>query len=268
MAVNVLTHVLGQSEHIHALIRQSSEELFAVNAAIKHELANSDMLPGVNNVLDKNEAVTRKLQDASERLTAVHQALQNEIRDRRMVDHQLDAAVEQEQGSRNAGLHDNLTGLPNRVLFKDRLEHGIAQAKRHRWILAVMFVDLDNFKRINDTFGHDAGDEVLQTVAMRLAHNTRNDDTVSRYGGDEFLYLLTPLHDQKDIAMIAAKILKAIQAPCDVRVGDVTINPCLEASIGISVFPKDGASAAALIKSADEAMYGAKANKSGFAFAQ
>lgn len=266
--VGYLTQVLGQSEHIHELIKQSAEELSSVNSGIKHELANSDPLPGVKSALVKNEAVTSKLQDASERLTAVNQALQIEIRDRTMVDHQLAAAVEQEEGSRNAALHDNLTGLPNRVLFMDRLEHGIAQAKRHRWILAVMFVDLDNFKCINDTYGHQAGDAVLQTVAMRLAHNTRNDDTVSRYGGDEFLYLLTPLREQRDIGMIAAKILKSIQAPCDVRVGDVIVNPCLDASIGISVFPKDGASATALIQRADEAMYGAKENKSGFAFAE
>jgi diguanylate cyclase len=263
-----LTQVLGQSDHIHELIKQSAEKLSSVNTGIKHELANNDPLPGVKSALDENEAVIRILQDASERLTAVNQALQIEIRDRTMVDHQLAAAVEQEEGSRNAALHDNLTGLPNRMLFKDRLEHGIAQAKRHRWILAVMFVDLDDFKSINDTYGHHAGDAVLQNVATRLAHNARNDDTVSRYGGDEFLYLLTPLHEQKDIAMIAAKILKAIQAPCDVRVGDVILNVCLEASIGISVFPKDGDSAAALINRADEAMYGAKENKSGIAFAQ
>jgi diguanylate cyclase (GGDEF)-like protein len=103
---------------------------------------------------------------------------------------------------------------------------------------------------------------------MRLSHNTRNEDTVSRYGGDEFLCLLTPLHEHKDIAMIAAKILKSIQAPCGVRVRDVIVNLCLEASIGISVFPKDGASVGSLIKRADEAMYGAKESKSGFAFAQ
>jgi diguanylate cyclase len=263
-----LTQVLGQCEHIRELIEQSAEELSSVNTGIKHEFANGDPLPGVKSALDKNEAVTRKLQDAAERLTAVKQALQIEVRDRTMVDHQLAAAVEQEEGSRTASLHDNLTGLPNRVLFKDRLEHGIAQAKRHKWILAVMFVDLDNFKSINDTYGHQVGDAVLQTVATRLAQNSRNDDTVSRYGGDEFLFLLTPLHEQRDIAMIATKILKAIKAPCDVRVGDVVVDRCLEASIGISVFPKDGASAAALIKRADEAMYGAKENKSGFAFAQ
>jgi diguanylate cyclase (GGDEF)-like protein len=251
-----LTELLGQSEQIHALLTQSVEELSSVDGGIKDVLCK------------ENEAVTRRIQDAAEKLAAVNQALRIEIRDRTMVDHQLAAAVEQEEGARNAALHDSLTGLPNRTLFKDRLEHGIAQAKRHRWILAVMFVDLDNFKSINDTYGHQAGDAVLQTVAMRLKHHTRSDDTVSRYGGDEFLYLLTQLHEQKDIAMIAAKILKTIQAPCNVSVRDVMVNPSLEASIGISVFPRDGATASALIKRADEAMYGAKEDKSGYAFAQ
>ncbi|MGD0504736.1 MAG: GGDEF domain-containing protein [Steroidobacteraceae bacterium] len=246
MAGKSLIEVLEQSEQIQALIKQSTEALS----------------------LDVNEAVTRRLTEASERLGAVHQALLLEIRDRTMVDHLLAAAVEQEEGSRNAALHDHLTGLPNRVLFKDRLEHGIAQAKRHGWILAVMFVDLDNFKSINDIYGHQAGDAVLQAVAARLGQNTRNEDTVSRHGGDEFLYLLTPLHEQKDIAMIAAKILQALQAPCDVRVGDVSLSLCLEASIGIAVFPKDGDSSIALIQRADDAMYGAKEKRSGVAFAQ
>ena len=265
MSANFLTQMLGQCEHIRELIKQSAEELSSVDSGIKHEHSNSARLPELKNAL---EAVTRKLHDASEGLAALSQALRIQTRDRTMVDHQLAAAVEQEEGSRKASLHDNLTGLPNRTLFKDRLEHGIAQAKRHQWILAVMFVDLDNFKSINDTYGHQAGDAVLQAVAIRLAQNSRDDDTVSRYGGDEFLYLLTPVHEQKDIAMIAAKILKAIQAPCDVRVGDVIVNPRLDASIGISVFPQNGASAIALIERADEAMYGAKENKSGFAFAQ
>jgi diguanylate cyclase (GGDEF)-like protein len=264
----LLTQVLGQSEHIHALIEQSVEELSSANTGIKHELAHCDPLPGVKSALEKNDAITRKLHDASERLAAVNEALRIGIRDRAMVDHQLAAAVEQEEGSRSAALHDALTGLPNRVLFKDRLEHGIAQAKRHRWILAVMFVDLDNFKSINDTYGHPAGDAVLNAVATRLALNTRREDTVSRYGGDEFLYLLTPLHEQKDIAMIAAKVLLAIRAPCGVPVGDVIVSLCIEASIGISVFPKDGATAAALIQRADDAMYGAKEKRIGFAFAQ
>jgi diguanylate cyclase (GGDEF)-like protein len=268
VAGEFLTRVLGQSEHIDVLIKQSAEELRSINAGIRHALASSDPRPGVKSALDKNGAVAGQLQDASEKLTAVSQALRIEIRDRTMVDHQLAAAVEQEEGSRSAALHDKLTALPNRVLFEDRLEHGISQAKRHRWLLAVMFLDLNKFKSINDTYGHQAGDAVLQAVAMRLKHTTRNEDTISRFGGDEFLCVLTQLHEQSEIAMIAAKILKAIQAPCDLHVGDVIVNPRLEAAIGISMFPRDGASAAALIKRADEAMYWAKENKSGFAFAQ
>jgi diguanylate cyclase (GGDEF)-like protein/PAS domain S-box-containing protein len=199
---------------------------------------------------------------------ALNQVLQREIRERNLIGRQLAAAVEQEEGARKASLHDHLTGLPNRVLFNDRLEHGLAQAARHGWMLAVMFVDLDEFKSINDTHGHQTGDAVLKSIAERLARTTRNDDTVSRYGGDEFLCLLTPLHEQKHIEMIAAKIFAAVQTPCEVGGPDGLISLCVGCSIGISVFPKDGASAAELIRHADAAMYLAKETKSGFAFAQ
>ena len=267
MPIKLLTQVLEQNEHVSELIKQSAEELSAVKTGIKHELASSGSLPGVEIAHDQIESVRSKVQDASEKLTTVNQALTSEVRERNLIDHQLAAAVEQEEAARKAALHDNLTGLPNRVLFIDRLEHGIAQAKRHGRILAVMFVDLDEFKSINDTYGHQAGDTVLRTIANRLKHNTREDDTVSRYGGDEFLYLLTQIREQKDIAMIAGKILTAIQEPCNLSVRDDLVNPCVGASIGISIFPKDGTTAIALIKSADQAMYGAKENKSGYAFA-
>ena len=263
-----LTEVLWQSEHIHVLIQQSAEELSSVNIDIEHSLATCDPTPGIKSTLDRHRAVIRQLKDAAEQLTAMHLALHVAIRERTMLDHQLAAAEEQEQGARDAALHDKLTALPNRALFNDRLEHGIAQAKRHGRVLAVMFVDLDRFKTINDLYGHQAGDAVLQTVAKRLKRTTRNDDTISRFGGDEFLCLLTQLHEKDEIVMIAAKILKALQAPYDVLVGDVVVNPCIEASIGISVFPNNGSSAVALIKRADEAMYGAKESRSGFAFAQ
>ena len=268
MPGRLLVQVLEQSEQVQALIQESTEVLFSANTVIQQELADSDPRPEAKQALNRNEAVARKLQVASEQLKSVHQALQGEIRDRTMVDHQLAAAMEQEEGSRHAALHDHLTGLPNRMLFADRLQHGIAHAKRHGCILSVMFVDLDKFKGINDKYGHQAGDEVLRTVAVRLAHSTRNDDTISRHGGDEFLCLLTPLHDRDDIAMIAAKLLEAIQAPCDVLAGDVTITLRIEASIGISVFPKDGTNAAAFIERADEAMYRAKENENRIAFAR
>ena len=90
-----------------------------------------------------------------------------------------------------------------------------------------MFMDLDKFKNINDTYGHQAGDAVLQTVAIRLKHNTRNEDTISRFGGDEFLCVLTEFHEQNEIAMIAEKILKSIRAPCDLRLDDVIVNPSI-----------------------------------------
>jgi diguanylate cyclase (GGDEF)-like protein len=164
-------------------------------------------------------------------------------------------------------LHDKLTGLPNRTLYHDRLEHEIAQAKRHHWMLAVMFLDLDKFKSVNDTYGHEAGDEVLQGIATRLKHATRDEDTVSRYGGDEFVYLLGGIRDQKDIAMVASKILRAIQTPCNLSVRDVVVELSLQASMGISIYPRDGETARALIVTADRAMYRAKENRSGYAFA-
>lgn len=250
MPAKSLTQVLGQSEHVNQLIKQSAQELCSDKIAV-----------------DENEAVRRKLQDASARLATVNQTLVGEVRERTMIDHQFAAATEQTEGARHAALHDHLTGLASRVLFNDRLEHAIAQAKRHRWMLAVMFLDLDKFKSINDTYGHQAGDAVLQTIAKRLQRNTRDEDTIGRYGGDEFLYLLAQIREQKDIAMIAGKILKAITAPCRVSAPDLIVTPCLEASIGISLFPRDGATASALIKRADEAMYEAKENKSGYAFA-
>jgi diguanylate cyclase len=268
MKRSILTEMLSQSERIRGLIQQSAAALISASAGMQHIFVSSAPLPGVSQVLDHHRAATGHLREAVVRLTALNHVLQGEIRERFLIDHQLAAAFEQEEGSRKAALHDQLTGLSNRVLFYDRLEHGIAQATRHGWMLAVMFVDLNEFKSINDTHGHQAGDAVLKSIALRLMRTTRHEDTVSRYGGDEFLCLLTPLHEQKHIAMIAAKILAAIQAPCEVCGRDGLVNLWVGGSIGISVFPKDGANAAELIRRADEAMYVAKGNKSGFAFAQ
>lgn len=126
-----------------------------------------------------------------------------------------------------------------------------------------MFVDLNDFKKINDTYGHAVGDEVLQMIATRLRDYTRNDDTVSRHGGDEFLYLLMEVKEESDIALIAEKIIKTLQAPCAVSIGPLAIN----ASVGISIFPCDGTNTETLLKNADKAMYQAKREKLGYAFA-
>jgi diguanylate cyclase (GGDEF)-like protein len=263
-----LTRVLAQSERVKVLVEECAEELSSVNSAIKQALANQDALPEVEDALRKNAAIESKVQAVSVDLSVVNRALKGEVRERRMVDHQFAAAEEQEEAGRHAAFHDVLTGLPNRALFNNRLEHGFAQAKRHGWTLAVMFVDLDDFKIINDTHGHDAGDGVLRAIARRLEDSTRGGDTVSRHGGDEFLYLLTEIRDEANIAMIAEKIIQAIQAPCNVAVRDLNITASVKASIGISIFPKDGTTADTLVKSADEAMYRAKQTKSGYYFAR
>jgi diguanylate cyclase (GGDEF)-like protein len=259
--VNSLTEVLGQSEHAKSLVEECAEELSSVNAALKQQLVYQDPLPGVENALEKNEAVETKVQEASTELSVVNRGLEDEVKERHVLEHQLAAATEEGNEARHAALHDPLTGLPNRPLFDDRLKHGLAQAKRHGRALAVMFLDLDDFKNINDSYGHELGDSVLQTIAGRLKENIRGDDTISRYGGDEFLCLLMEAPNEQDIKLIAEKIIKAIQAPCDVKVRGLSISLSINLSIGISIFPRDGTTADMLIKSADEAMYRAKRNK-------
>lgn len=151
-------------------------------------------------------------------------------------------------------LHDSTTGLPNRDLFDDRLTHAIALAKRHTWMLAVMYLDLDRFKGINDTHGHAVGDRVLKEVAKRLLQHARDEDTVCRSGGDEFLYLLMNPQGAANIERIADALLKTIGQPIDL--GD--LQPVINASIGIAVYPGHGASGEQLIRNADTAMYRAK----------
>jgi two-component system, cell cycle response regulator len=159
-------------------------------------------------------------------------------------------------------LHDSTTGLPNRDLFNDRLTHAIAMAKRRTWTLAVMFLDLDRFKHINDTHGHAVGDTVLKEVAIRLLGNSRDEDTVCRNGGDEFLYLLINPQGSENIRRIADTLLQSIAQPIDV--GD--LKPVIEASIGIAVYPDDGTTGEQLIRNADIAMYRAKESASGRIF--
>jgi diguanylate cyclase len=176
----LLTRMLSQSEDIRGLIQQSAAAVLSASAQMPRKVANSVPMPGVTEVLDNQAMATRQLHEAGEKLTALNLVLRREIRERTLIEHQLAATVEQEESARKAALQDQLTGLSNRVLFNDRLEHGIAQAARQGWMLAVMFVDLNAFKSINDTHRHQAGDAVLKSIAQRLANTTRNEDTVSR----------------------------------------------------------------------------------------
>ncbi|HSH97163.1 MAG: diguanylate cyclase [Methylophilaceae bacterium] len=262
-AATRLANVLDHSEQIKDVVEECAEELSSVNLVLKESLADKDHEPELENAIERSGEVEGKVQEAAEQLSIVNQALEHEIREREVLEHQLISVRQQEASARHEAFHDPLTGLPNRVLFNDRLEHGLAQAKRHKWTLALMFLDLNDFKEINDQYGHDVGDQVLQIISKRLIETTRVDDTVSRHGGDEFLYLIMEVDSKEDIELIAEKIIRAIQAPCMVGKLELVIT----ASIGISVFPDDGESADVLIKSADKAMYQAKRAKSGYAFA-
>lgn len=262
-----LTNVHAQSERVKELVEESAKDLAAVNTTLKQEIANDGIAPAVVEALAVNAAAERKVGDAAGELAVMSRALESEVRDRRLLLHQFAAATEQEQAARYAAFHDVLTGLPNRALFDDRLEHGLAQAVRHHWTLAVMFLDLDKFKAVNDKHGHDAGDAVLKAVAQRLKENTRGDDTVSRYGGDEFMYLLIESGDPESIALIADKLVKVIEAPIQFGAVDRTTTLSVGTSIGIALFPKDGATGQELIRSADAAMYQAKDGELGYAFA-
>jgi diguanylate cyclase (GGDEF)-like protein/PAS domain S-box-containing protein len=150
--------------------------------------------------------------------------------------------------------YDSLTKLPNRNLFKDRLNQSLAKAERENHQLALLFIDLDHFKRINDTLGHQIGDLMLKSVAQRLKSAIRASDTLCRLGGDEFIVIMEAVHARDDIAMLARKLLKALNQP--MKLGAVDVLP--SGSIGIAVFPGDAADVDDLIKMADTAMYSAK----------
>ncbi|WP_339483039.1 MULTISPECIES: bifunctional diguanylate cyclase/phosphodiesterase [unclassified Pseudomonas] len=159
--------------------------------------------------------------------------------------------------------HDGLTALPNRSQFSKLLSQSISQASRYHRQLAVLFLDLDRFKQVNDTLGHDAGDQLLKEVALRLKACLRISDTVARLGGDEFVILLPELSDDKDVATTAQKILGAIARPFNLQGQEFRVT----ASVGISVFPQDGLDEQTLKKNADIAMYQAKqCGKNNFQF--
>jgi len=190
------------------------------------------------------ETTSRALRDpGSGRVTEIV-SVSRDISERKRVEEEIE----------HQAYHDALTGLPNRRLFRDRLTVALAHARRMRQPLAVMFLDLDRFKVVNDTLGHSLGDELLKAVASRLRLSLREEDSVARMGGDEFTVLLTNLNDPADAAKIAHKVLDVVAQPMHVEGHDLF----LTTSIGIALFPNDGESAEVLLKNADHAMYRAK----------
>ncbi|MCP4994548.1 MAG: diguanylate cyclase, partial [Gammaproteobacteria bacterium] len=165
----------------------------------------------------------------------------------------------QEDAIEHQASHDILTNLPNRILMFDRLESSISQMKRSQQKLALMFLDLDDFKRVNDTMGHNVGDVMLIETAQRITHAVRASDTVARLGGDEFLILVPDITTRSDAEPIAQKVLPALCKPC---LGKGMHLPN-SASIGLAFYPDDGDNAQLLLSKADAAMYQAKADGGG-----
>jgi diguanylate cyclase (GGDEF)-like protein/PAS domain S-box-containing protein len=173
-----------------------------------------------------------------------------------MVFHDVTQARAMSQRMSYLAQHDYLTDLPNRLLLNDRLTQAIAAARRQRQQLAVLFVDVDRFKHINDSLGHAIGDELLLSISRRLVASVRRSDTVSRQGGDEFVILLSPVAHAEDAAVSATKILTALGTPHQVKEHDLQIT----VSMGIGIYPDDGSDAETLVKNADIAMLNAKDN--------
>jgi diguanylate cyclase (GGDEF)-like protein len=173
------------------------------------------------------------------------------ITERETLQVELDAAHKAKEEFRDLAYHDGLTGLPNRSLLYDRLGLAITHSYRQASHLALLFLDLDGFKNVNDSFGHASGDRLLVELALRLRRSVRAGDTVARFGGDEFVVLLDSVTGPEDAARVAAKVLDAVRVPFRLDGHEV----CTTASVGVSVYPGDGTSPDELVRSADAAMY-------------
>jgi diguanylate cyclase (GGDEF)-like protein/PAS domain S-box-containing protein len=196
------------------------------------------------------ELIATPLFDAEGVLQGVIEASRDITEQQRL----LGKLQDEEARMKHLAHHDALTGLPNRLLFHDRLEQTVRESKRRRESFAVLFVDLDRFKQINDSLGHAAGDRLLQTIAGRLSAAVREEDTVARLGGDEFVVLQQQLQHPRDGGRFAAKLIETIQQPMDIE-GHKLV---LTSSIGVCLFPRNGTDAQTLLRNADAAMYRAK----------
>ena len=275
MAPTALKQALEQSHDVKAKVEACAEDLAEANEGAKKSIAAGATTLSARQTLDDNEAVEAKVQECADDLDSVTKTLAQGIDELRQVEGELassraalakttaslaSARVGEERANLRA-MHDQVTGLPNRALFDDRLTNALALAERHEWTVAVMFLDLDRFKNVNDVHGHAAGDTVLKEVAKRLAQGARDEDTVCRNGGDEFLYLLVNPQGRTNVEKIAAAAIENLARA--IRVGEklLTVRP----SIGIAIYPEGGSDGEALVQNADAAMYRAKKIACGYA---
>ena len=257
--------VLKKNEKIKQTVKKAASELTSVNEVLKQENVPVQIM---KQAITQNEDVEQKVAKAADDLKLVNVKLTEEIAERIVIESELantktdladvrddlsKAQVKTEEAQQIA-LQDALTGLPNRIAFEQGLHHGLSQAKRHGWGLAVLFIDIDKFKSINDSYGHDVGDQVLLMVANRLKSFVRDEDIVSRWGGDEFVCLLLEVKQEADVTHLAEKMINRIAEACEFN----GIVLSIIASIGIAIYPADGDTPEILFKNADTAMYKAK----------
>jgi diguanylate cyclase (GGDEF)-like protein len=198
----------------------------------------------------------RKPFDLRETKTRIHNLLESHLRFKELE------AYSREQET--LALHDELTGLPNRRLLEERMHLAIAHVRRNNFSMGVLYLDLDGFKLVNDTYGHDAGDALLTMVAMRLRESVREEDTVARLCGDEFVILLLDLNLDNNVNKLVNKLIGILSEPYSIKGHDIHIT----ASIGVSIYPANGDKVEMLMESADMAMYKAKrAGKNSFCIA-
>jgi diguanylate cyclase (GGDEF)-like protein len=206
--------------------------------------------------------LVRQLKQAQAALSDANEALEREVAQRTLelkraneqLRHDLEERKRTERAMRHMAHHDALTDLPNRALFRDRLSHAMAQADRYHQRLAVLFLDLDRFKAINDTLGHNAGDQLLRIAAERLKGCVRECDTVARLGGDEFTVIVEDVEDRQAAAVVAQKIIDSFSQPFTLHGHEVFVTT----SVGITLYPDDGEHLDTLLRNADAAMYRAK----------
>lgn len=268
-----LRKVLRKNKKIKVNVAQSANRLTSVNRVLKQGHIAIIPLQNMKDAIVQNEDVELKVAQAAQDLNKVNAELDKEVTIREGIESELadtKAIVTdlrddlskiraKEEETRKIALQDALTKLPNRVLFEQILDKVLDQAKRNHWELALLFMDIDNFKHFNDQYGHDIGDKVLLMVANRLQACVRDEDTCCRWGGDEFICLLLEVKQEVDVIQIADKVGKHIAKPWEFNeaVYSVTVN------IGIAIYPTDGETADILFKNADKAMYNAKRTKKG-----
>ena len=263
-----LTRVLNKNKEIRKHVKHAATDLTSINEVLQRGVEDNIPVRTMEAAISRNEDVEHKVAEAADDLHRANIELSKEVTERVVIETELadtkadladvrdDLSKSQakEQETRKSSLHDALTGLPNRVSFEQGLDRGLRQAKRHGWGLALLFIDIDKFKGVNDSHGHGLGDQVLLMMADRLQSFLREEDTVSRWGGDEFACLVLEVKQEADVTRLAEKMVNRIAEACEFD----GIVLSIRVSIGIAIYPADGETAASLFKNADTAMFRAK----------